>query len=175
MKSFFLCVVSLSLAAVPLFAEVPGKKEEATPRKIVEKFHQALAEKDRDAALEHVAELKFKKEFAEELDKFLKSDEPRGKLSVFDEKVIGDLAVVIEGTEGKDYRTGVDLDPVFLQQVDGQWRIVRGPAAALGAELIMEVAKDKKQAEKNLMELGRWYGARKAEIYSQREKAAKNR
>ena len=175
MKSWLLWVLSVCLITVSLIADEPVKKEEATPRKIVEKFRQAIADKSRESVLALVAELDPKEKVGEELDQLLNADAARRKSSVFDEKIVGDLAVVIEGTEGKQYRTGVDLDPVFLKQVDGHWRIVWAPAAPVTAELILKTAKDKKQAENNLKELGRWFVARKSEIYSEREKTAKNR
>jgi hypothetical protein len=53
-----------------------------------------------------------------------KSQAPKSRIHVFDSHTIKQMAVVVCGTESPRYIDGIDIDPIFLRNKGGKWRII---------------------------------------------------
>lgn len=160
--------VSLATAMGDDTSEVPS------PGKTTLAFWEAIRTGSVEKAIKLASDLKGLEagQTVAELVQEAKSRPDAAPIQVLDEKAVGEVAVVIIGEEGKSYRTGLDIDPMFLHRQDGNWKVLATPIPPLALEAVVSAAADKEKAKEELMQLGKWFTERKAAIYKEREKAA---
>ncbi len=149
-------------------------KETPSPGKTTSAFFEAIRAGSAETAGKLAVDWKEigAQESIAEMVKKAKAQPAATPVKILDEKALGDVAIVIVGNEGRRYRTGIDLDPVFLTRRDGTWCVVPAqvPPAALRA--MVAASTDKEETQKQLMQLGQWFAERKEAIYKEREKDA---
>lgn len=164
-------VVSLAIGGIAAAQPASDADQTKVPaaEKAVEAFFQQLAKQEFKAAEkilmvplndERVARRK-----SAILRAISKQKSNAGKVTIFDSHLRGDLAVVVYGTEGAGYRDGIDIDPVFLRQQDGAWKIILANSARDLLTRELNDTDDRRRA-KRLLD---WYATREKQLRLERQ------
>lgn len=89
-----------------------------------------------------------------------KQKKKNGKVHVFDSHTLKNMAIVVYGTEGKRFADNIDIDPIFLRDKDGKWKIV----FANSADDLKEHELPDDVLRKRADELLAWYKKREPEV-----------
>jgi len=153
----------------------PSKDEaKPTPKQTAATFYRHLAAGE----LSNAKELLFmpinNPMVAPRVDKVLRllaeQHKTNGKVHVFDSHILDDLAVVVCGTEGRRYIDKIDIDPLFLRQKDGHWKLVLANSASSLKEHELPSEELKAVADR----LIKWYNERATSVRAEWRKRNKD-
>lgn len=134
-----------------------------TPTEALAAFKKAAITKDLEATWKHAAKFEGLPDGATEyfkgkVQRFIDLTADGWDFEMIEEKIEGECAVVVINESKKEGRKAFDLDPVYLIQQGGEWKVFPDLSDWDVAE---QVAKDKVDSYKKLEG---WFKLRKAEL-----------
>jgi len=174
-------LLSNAIISLPIFAEdtkpkAPAKKgTKPSPKQTVATFYRYLAADELSKAKELLFMPINNPRVASRVDEILKllatQHKRNGKVHVFDNHILDDLAVVVYGTEGRRFIDNIDIDPLFLRQKDGHWKLVLANSASSLKEHELPTEELKAAADR----LIKWYDEREASVRAEWRKRNKDK
>ena len=172
-------LLSNALISLPILAEdtkaAGSAKEEgrSTPQQIVAEFFGHLAADELSKAKELLFMPINNPMVAPQVDEIVKilatRHQSNGNVHVFDDRISDDLAIVVYGTEGREFTDNIDIDPLFLRKQDGHWKLVLANSAASFKE--HELSSDALRAVAD--RLLAWYNERETSVRAEWRKRNK--
>lgn len=150
------------------------RERKQSPKQTVAAFFHHLTTGESDKAKQALFMPINDQRVASQIDDILpilaKQQKKNGKIHVFDSHTLGNMAIVIYGTEGKGFVDNIDIDPIFLREKDGNWIII----FANSSDDLKKHELPDDVLRKRVGELLVWYEKRELEVrLDWREKKAK--